>query len=754
MYDLRVILSTGSYVDASQLLSAAKSIPHARELQAAEPRLITPTQVDASRGGRTILVPGRLIGMDFTDGPQVNGVHVERGRPLHTDDVGKKRAIIDYHFAERYELPVSHRIEVSGGHTLTTVAQGLAPEYFLVTGEQGNLLAESNFAAVFLPIEDVQSISGRVGQANDLVVTLKSGAERDVIRSELADALRARIPNVGFEIQGPRGDDAYRILYDDIESDQRFYSIFAVLILAGAAFAAFNLTGRIVESQRREIGIGMAMGVPPRQLALRPMLVGMQIAGLGALFGIGVGLAVGALMGAVLESLFPLPVWRFPFQLGVFARGAALGLAIPVVATLFPVWRAVRVSPIEAIRTGYLSAQRRVPWLARIPLPGRTTAELPLRNLLRAPRRTTMTVLGVAAAIAVLIGVVGMADSFVETIDRADEEITKSASRRTSVDLQSFQPIESSIVRNVTSSPLVDAAETHVRLGATVSRGATRFEVFLQVLPLHGGLWSPSLQHEVEDGSLAGLVLTEKAADDLGIGAGDTVTLRHPRRTGMTSYRYVRSTVQVTGLSPLPTRSMAFMDPSDLSIMGLEGLTNTLTVNPTRDTSIAELERSLFGQEGVASVQPVRDYTGTIRKEIDRYLGILTVVELAVLLLALLIGFNAASINSDERKRDHATMFAFGLPTRTVLRMAVVESGVVGFLGTVLGVLLGWLLLGWIVNVLLPETFPDLGIVTYVAPTTLAIALVLGVLMVALAPALTLRKLRRMDVPSTLRVME
>ena len=54
------------------------------------------------------------------------------------------------------------------------------------------------------------------------------------------------------------------MLYDDIEGDQRLYDIFAVLILAGAAFAAFNLAGRIVEAQRREIGIGMALGVPRR----------------------------------------------------------------------------------------------------------------------------------------------------------------------------------------------------------------------------------------------------------------------------------------------------------------------------------------------------------------------------------------------------------------------------------------------------------------------------------------------------------
>jgi putative ABC transport system permease protein len=49
---------------------------------------------------------------------------------------------------------------------------------------------------------------------------------------------------------------------------------------------------------------------------------------------------------------------------------------------------------------------------------------------------------------------------------------------------------------------------------------------------------------------------------------------------------------------------------------------------------------------------------------------------------------------------------------------------------------------------------PDLGLIVSVAPATIATAFVLGVLAVGLAPLFTYRRLRRMDVPSTLRVME
>jgi putative ABC transport system permease protein len=49
---------------------------------------------------------------------------------------------------------------------------------------------------------------------------------------------------------------------------------------------------------------------------------------------------------------------------------------------------------------------------------------------------------------------------------------------------------------------------------------------------------------------------------------------------------------------------------------------------------------------------------------------------------------------------------------------------------------------------------PDLGMIVSIAPSTTATAIALGVFAVGIAPLFTFRRLRRMDVPSTLRVME
>ncbi len=751
-HDLRATVATGAYVDAARLKGVGARLISDGTLAAAAVELEGPVQVDASTRG-TVLVPGRLIGIEPTlGGPAVDRLFVTHGRGFRPGDTRGDVVVVDEHFAARREVRAGDTIRVSGDHALRVVGRGASPEHFLVLGDSGVFVSDAGFALTYVPLETAQRVLGPPGAANVLVVRSAPGVPVSRARASLEHALAEELPDAAITVVPLRQDRAYRLLYDDIQGDQRLYDIFALLILLGAAFAAFNLTARIVEAQRREIGIGMALGVPPRSLAVRPLLIGVQIALLGVVLGAVVGLGVGALMIAVLRGYFPLPVWRQDFQVATFVRGAALGLLLPFVATVIPVWRAVRVAPVDAISTG-ARARRRAPMrhAPRFSGRGRSIAVLPLRNVLRDLRRTALTALGIAASIAVLLGVIGMLDSFYATIDHARTELTSRSPRRLTVELSSFVPEDAPAVVATRTSPLVARSMTELRLPATVARGSTSIDLLLVVGDLDSHLWRPTVQQRIDR---PGIVLTRKAVDDLGVAVGRWVDVRYPRREGL-GYRYVRSRLRVVGVSPFPLRSIGWMDTRDgAKRTNLAGITNEVVVDPRPGVRAAQVERAFFSVPGVTAVQPVTEYTDALRREIDRALGILRVVEGAVLVLALLIAFNTASINADDRAREHATMFAFGLPVRTVGAMEVTESLIIGILGTVVGLVAGWVLLDWLTTSLLPTTLPDLSIVTALSLRTIGLAVAMGVLAVGLAPLLTIRKLRRMDVPSTLRVVE
>lgn len=757
-HDVQVTLSRGSYVAPDRLEAAIRDAGDGSLVEAVESRLIEPTQVDASTPEETILVPGRLVGVDLPEGgPSIDAISPERGRALQPSDEGRRVAVLDYHFAEHHGLPATGTIRIAGDVTVDYVGQGLSPEYYLVTSEQGTMLAEATFAVLFMPRSTVQGLTGHEGGVNDAVVRLVPGADRAHAAREIEEAIQRSLPDVATDVTPLEEQRVYKYLYDDIEGDQRLYDIFALLILGGAAFAAFNLVGRIVEAQRREIGIGMALGLERARIAIRPMLVGLQVALLGTLLGVVVGLVVGELVSGFMQSFLPLPVWETPFRPLTFLRGAALGLALPFAATLLPVWRAVRVEPIEAIRTGPAATRRfgLAPLLHRFVRGGSSTRQMPFRNVLRAPRRTALTSLAIAAAVATLLSVIGMVDSFLGTIDIGEQEILGDEPDRLTVNLEGFQPLEAPVVDAIEQSDLVERAEPGLDLGGTLGPGSDdEFDVLLSLVDFERAPWVPSTTNGSLEHDRPGIVLSEKAADDLGVGVGDDVVLRHPRRQGLTGYRWVESALPVLATHPNPYRFVAFMDLRDASLLNLEGIVNTLQVVPAPGVSAEEIQRDLFGVAGVASVQPVAQYAQTIRDVINEVLGILDVVRFAVLLLAALIAFNSSSISADERAREHATMFAFGLPVRSVLRMAVVESFMIGVLGTAAGLALGLGLLSWIVHVLLPTTMPELGIVISVSTSTVVTAVALGIVAVALAPVLTVRRMRRMDIPATLRVVE
>ena len=99
-------------------------------------------------------------------------------------------------------------------------------------------------------------------------------------------------------------------------------------------------------------------------------------------------------------------------------------------------------------------------------------------------------------------------------------------------------------------------------------------------------------------------------------------------------------------------------------------------------------------------------------------------------------------------------MFAFGARPRTVTWVQIGENALLGVLGTAVGGVVGWLVLRDMLAARMEVMLEELDLVIAVAPLSLILAVLLGVGVVALTPLVNARKLRRIDIPSTLRVME
>lgn len=755
MFDLRVQLPEASFIPEGELSTPARQLLAEGTINGFQERLILPTQVRAQGETEEILVRGRIIGYgDSGNGEWIASPYVMAGNDLSAADTPE--ILLEHNFARHYKLADSGEVVVGGGTTVSYSGQAITPEFFFVVTGEGGFLEQTRFALIYTNAETAREISGAGPVVNDLLLTLPAGSDPLAAEERVRTVLEESLGNVGFTIVQKEDDEVFGAIYNDIEGDQRVFNIFSLAIVSGAVFASFNLITRMVEAQRREIGIALGLGIPPWKVAIRPLLASAQIALLGVIMGVLVGIAIGTAMHSVFVSFLPLPEWQTPFQFGLYTWVAALGFGAPFVAGIWPVWRAVRVPPVDAIRTGHLASRGGGPFtvLQKIPVPGSMLTQLPFRNILRAPRRAILTSLGVAATITILVAVVGLLDSFIETIDSGGAEIEGSTPERFTVQLDRPYPLDSPIIQTITESEVTQRAEPFILTGGTLLGDDDEFDLTIQLLDLEDGMWQPTLEQGQYQPEVQGLLIAQKAAEDLGLEPGDTVTLRHPVITPSGAFALVETDLPVSAVHPHPFRFVTYMDIRHADLFGLEGTANSVYILPAQGVTPDSVTRALFDVPGVVSTEPVTILADVFRDLMEQFIGILQVIQGVVLLLALMIAFNTSSISMDERAREHATMFAFGVTPRRVLGLAIIESGLIGVLSTGIGIIGGYFLMVWILGITEGSVSPDIQLKAVLSVGTVLTALALGALAVAIAPLLNYRKLRRMDIPSTLRVME
>jgi hypothetical protein len=235
-HDLRVTLSDGARAKEGELVRVARSALGA-EVAGAQERLSLSTQVDASRPGHTVLVPGRIVGVDVAAGRRlIDGLWVERGRGLGAADSGRDVGLLEASFAEYHELPAAMTVTLPGDRRLRVVGQARSPEWFIVAQPGQGWGGESSYAVVFAPLRTVQRLAGAPGAVDEAVLRLTAGADVHAAQRRMERALAAA--GIGADVVRLDQESAHRMLYRDANNDQKTFTVFAALLLAGAAIAA------------------------------------------------------------------------------------------------------------------------------------------------------------------------------------------------------------------------------------------------------------------------------------------------------------------------------------------------------------------------------------------------------------------------------------------------------------------------------------------------------------------------------------
>ena len=203
----------------------------------------------------------------------------------------------------------------------------------------------------------------------DAQVLFRLGDDVSGVRLKLDDAMLA--PQVKAALQPMLAANQVATDWTDmnanyfraVQIEKRMMFIILTLIVAVAAFNLVSTLVMVVTDKQADIAILRTLGASPASIMKIFMIQGSVAGVLGTVAGVAGGLLLAANLGAVLAfvehiigaKLLSSDVYMIDYlptdiQLADVSTIGLISLALALLATLYPSWRAARVRPAEALR--------------------------------------------------------------------------------------------------------------------------------------------------------------------------------------------------------------------------------------------------------------------------------------------------------------------------------------------------------------------------------------------------------------------
>ncbi|HVV65121.1 MAG TPA: ABC transporter permease [Rhizomicrobium sp.] len=624
--------------------------------------------------------------------------------------------------------------------SFTVVGVALSPE-FVYTLPPGQLMADDKaFGVLWIDRAILEAAYDLDGAFNDLGVRLSpSASEPEVIRR--LDALLARFGGTAAFGRADQISNAYV----DQELDQLRTIAFVIppVFLAVAAFLINMVLSRLIDTERESIGLLKAFGYSDGEVGRHYLKFSLAIAALGVLAGLGAGLWLGRWMTALYQDYFRFPFLEYRIDPAVFSAAIFISFAAAAAGTWTAARRAMRLEPAAAMQPPAPTIYRRALFdrlgLDRIvSMP----TQMILRHIERWPLRAGLTVFGAATAVMLLVSLFFFFDSIDELIDsfyfRANRQdivigLVDQRGERAGFDIGRLAGVR--------------VAEPVLEIPARLSHGhlAQRLGIFGVGQGAHFRAFYDSAGRSFTIPS-RGIVLSNKLADLLGVGSGDSVdveVLEGARR---------RARVGVAGIAVEHVGLSAYMDRSALA--GLTGEPHTVTaVQALIDRAVeARLLKRLKDIPAVATIstraQAISSLRDTMARSmtivIDFYIGLGAIIAFGVV-------YNAARISLSERGRELASLRVLGFTQGEAIYILLGELALLVIAALPIGCALGYGL-GLLMSRAMETKLFRVPFV--ILPSTYGIAMTIALASAAASALAVALRIRRLDLIAVLKTRE
>lgn len=482
---------------------------------------------------------------------------------------------------------------------------------------------------------------------------------------------------------------------DNADRMKAIGEVFPLIFFLVAALISLTTMTRMVEEERTLIGTLKALGYSKKSIAAKYLGYAVLATLTGGIFGVMIGEKIlpYIIITAYKIMYRHLPDVEIPYNLyyGVLACVAAL--LCTVAATIFSCMKELKEQAAELMRPPAPKQGKRV-FFEYIPFLWKRlnfTWKSTVRNLMRYKKRFFMTIFGIGGCMGLMLVGFGLKDSISSIVPLQYEDIQLydgNVILQSDVTMQEKQEVYEALEKN---SQVVATAEDLLQK-ITIEHDGVSKEVYLNV-PENVEKFSDFVvlqdrttkeKYQLTD---KGAVLTEKMAKELGVSAGDTVTIKEENEK--------ERTVKISQICENYMSHYLYMTPAVYkAAYGKEPEYNSIYYRTEgRTTKEAEsVGEAALKLDGALSVS----YTTELRQQVDDMLQSLDIVIVVLIIsagmLAFVVLYNLNNINITERKRELATLKVLGFYDKEVTEYVYRENILLTLIGSVFGMLLGKIL--------------------------------------------------------------
>ncbi|MBD3189049.1 MAG: FtsX-like permease family protein [Candidatus Heimdallarchaeota archaeon] len=632
-----------------------------------------------------------IVGIDWDHGKKINRLLTNNGKLIQETDLpDETRLVVASNYYEKInqnEMNLYYQGK-QWSYNKSEMFSGFAADFMFFPKE--SRLVFPNFLesapVIFFDLTYLQEEIVGEPIVNQILLTLPPEKTFDDIKLELVLTFEASLQDIIPKEHYP----SYKVtelFYADID----FGRMFNFIIMIGALFVLHVTIQRFIEKERKVIGALRAIGVSRGEIFLQYLGYGLAIGIIGSLLAIPMGYLFGRIYTNVMKIYLPTPLLVYQFHWRSIALWCPIGLLIIILSTMISSYKAVRISPQEAIKREF-EKQQQIGLVEKIS--GKITlfkkrlpplAMYPFRKMVKRKLQSILTILALSITMVFVICSFTLGTSYNHT---ATSQFQKYDKWDIAVTFKEYQPLEA-IHGNFSGMKLIESYEPTISDMATIYKDGDytyiRLVGYIDNTTLHNYGINQGERIKKEETIIISADLQEK----LSIKLHENLTLIRP---GLTTLKKA----EVVGISSEFIAETILASITDCQeLLNKPNQANSLICSSSNPK---ELKISLEQLTFVEGVQLKDELQSDYEELLDLMQIILIITNISFMLIGAIIVGAILSNEMDARKGDHAIMKAIGIQRKEIFAITTIEVTIYGIIAGLIGIFPGILTAKWLIN--------------------------------------------------------